>query len=232
MTLRVPGPGGLFLAALFHLSWLCPSLHADLMNGDFSSGLDGWTTEHLDSGGGTTSPSPHVQALAGDAVLETQGANSGITLVSLIQSLNIPTNAVALTFDVSFERVEVDRDDAGGGFPDFFQGSYLDSLDASFDRVLIVIDVNGPRDYTGVLTPLGGGKVRVATSLAGLRGRSGDLFFDLFEDLDGFKSRATVDNVQITMVPPSQVPEPASLALLLLAAPFAAARTRSRARRA
>lgn len=190
--------------------------HATIINGDFSLGLNGWTTADNIS----TIPSTAVSVNAsGQAVLETQGYGSEIFLISLYQSFTFPSWAHILSFDVGFWTGNQDtngpgQNNGGSGFPDFLQASYFDDdSSGTFDRNFIGIDVNGPYDPNTMnaltLLDLGNGMLRFTTNVINLANRSGTLYFDLSDGYDGYYSIAKVDNVGI-----AAIPEPATLLLL------------------
>jgi hypothetical protein len=192
--------------------FLLPSLvSATVINGDFSDGLNGWTTEDLDIGWNISSPSASVYVDSEQAVLKTQGYLSDIVLISLYQPIMVPSLANTLSFDVGFWQGPVDSDDPGDGFPDFLSVSYLDGIDSAFDLFFMNYDYHGPYKVNGSLTYLSSGWYRFSTNISGLSNRSGILFFDFFDDLDGYYSTAKIDNVQISV---AQVPEPSTITLM------------------
>lgn len=204
----VIGLVGTLLASLGSLG------HATVMNGDFSAGFTGWTTEDMDTNGTLTSPSASATETGGEAVLATQGLPSGIVQISLLQALHLPARATTLSFDIGFiSGMLPDSPPGGSAFPDFVEASYLNDADASFDRAFVGLDVNGaynPSTLAPVaLLDLGNGLFRFTTAITALAGRTGTLFFDLSDRDDGAFSSARVDNVTIT-VRTTAVPEPAT----------------------
>lgn len=187
---------------------------ATVINGDFSDGLNGWTTEDLDIGWNISSPSASVYVDSEQAVLKTQGYLSDIVLISLYQPIMVPSFANTLSFDVGFWQGpvdSVDHPDGGFPFPDFLSVSYLDAIGPAFDLFLMNYDYVGPYNVDGSLTDLSSGWYRFSRNISGLRNHSGILYFDLFDDLDGYFSTARIDNVQVSV---AQVPEPSTITLM------------------
>jgi hypothetical protein len=204
----------IFCAAVLLVFLLLNVSHASLINGDFSSGLEGWVTEDDFS----SSPSLSVSAAHGYAILSTQGISDGAFLISLYQQISIPEWAYTLSFDIGFENVRADTGGSSGGFviPDFMQVSYLDNLDNDFNRNFLAIDSTSPYDPDSLeelslpsfslydLT-----WYHFSAVISDLAGSSGTLYFDLWDGDDDWFSMAYVDNVRI-----NPVPEPATILLL------------------
>ena len=193
------------------------SAHAYVVNGDFSNGLFGWTTEDLLSDGSLVSPSASVEELNGVAKLSTQGfADPGVRVVTLAQAFTIDSAAEALGFDIGFDRAGTDGSGIVG-LPDFLEVSWLDDWDFGFDRFLLGVDVNGfydPNTFDALILPsVGNGLFRFDTGISDLAGRSGTLYFDLIDFDDGFFSMGMVDNVGIAL---ASVPAPGTSLLLAM----------------
>lgn|GEM_PF-2177767 len=191
---------------------------ADIINGDFSSGLDGWTTaDNI-----LTIPSASVSVINEQAFLKTQGYNSEVTLISLFQTFTFPDYAYSLSFDIGFflngQDTGSDNGGNGHGFYDTVFVSYMDQLDSAYNRSFLAMDSIGPFDPNTLvpltLPHLGDGMYRFTVVLgSGFQNRTGTLYFDLYDDDDFSYSLVKVDNVQISG-PPTQIPEPLSLFLL------------------
>ena len=224
MTRRRMATGFGMLVAL----WLgIVPARAAVQNGDFSQGLAGWTADY-DFGASVPETGRETTADQGYAQLFTQGEDSAVALSSLWQGLAVPDDAGWLSFDLWLGRDETSLQEPSGGwsgFPDFLEVSYLDDLldldldgngapDASsFDRYFVGLDAYGPYD-PDTLAPvgyddLGNGWMRFRFEIPELAGRSGTLYFDLWNDTDGYDTEARIDNVEIT-----PVPEPATGVLL------------------
>jgi hypothetical protein len=182
---------------------------ATLINGDFSSYLEGWITED-----NFVPPSISVSADSGYAALTTQGYPEGAALISLYQPFEIPTWAYTLSFDIGFKTTEADTGGEGLDFSDFVEVSYLDNLDYTY---LLGIDAAGtydPNSFLSIALPqfVANGLTwyHYTTNIADLRGRSVTLYFDLSDQDDTWLSMAYVDNVQI-----NPVPEPPAAILVL-----------------
>ncbi|MBI5575197.1 MAG: PEP-CTERM sorting domain-containing protein [Deltaproteobacteria bacterium] len=183
--------------AALGLLFVIPGLsRADIINGNFSNGLNGWTFE----------PSAGVNVSSGRAYLNTLGYDSGYSQISLYQTFGIPAWANTIRFDVGFSSGVADPADPGFGFPDSFTATYIDP-----DNYLsfLSIDVNGLYDVNGTTDPLADGMFRFSANISSLAGRTGTIYFDLLDGNDGYFSTAKVDNVDF--VP---VPEPGTMSLI------------------
>lgn len=199
--------------------------HANLINGDFSDGLNGWTGEHLYLPDPQNYPfhevwvpdSPGVKPEDGHAVIRTLGETENIPLISLNQSFEMPEWAHTLSFDMSFswgEEESLDPLSGQFGFPDFFQAVWLDDLaNPDLDRSFLGVDLIGAFDPETsndiTLVALGDDWYRFTTNIESLGRRYGTLYFDLFDDDNEKYSVVKLDNVSI-----NPVPEPATLLLL------------------
>lgn len=217
--------GSRLLTALL-LAWVAPLQAVDLVNGDFSAGLAGWTTADTDLSLFEASPSASVAAVGGAAELDTQGFGSGIIRVSLNRPVLFDPRAVMLSFDLGFQRGLADSG-TGNGFPDYLEAQYLDAGDPAYDRRFIAVDLNGfydPDTLLGQSLPdLGNGLFRFSAQIGDLAGRSGTLYFDLNEQDDLFHAQGRVDNVSIGL---ALVPEPGTWLLMGLGLAAAARRRR------
>jgi hypothetical protein len=193
---------------------VAPLQAVELVNGNFSAGLAGWTTADTDASLVEGSPSASVAAVGGVAELDTQGFDSGIIRVSVNQPVLFDPTAVMLSFDLGFRQGLADSG-TGNGFPDYLEAQYLDASDPAYDRRFIAVDVNGFYDPDTLLDQslpdLGNGLFRFAAPIADLAGRSGTLYFDLNEQDDLFHAQGRVDNVSIGL---AQVPEPGTWLLM------------------
>jgi hypothetical protein len=209
MKRYIKNAGLLFLFVFF----LSGSTFGDIVNGDFSSVLTGWTADQ-NYGDETTLVTVSSD---GQAVLKTGGFSNGIYAVSLWQGFVVPDNSISLSFDFSFSTFEGDSPTIDESFPDFFQVTYIDDLDTAYDRFFIGADVSG--NYVEDLAPfslvsLGDSWFQyTAADISDLSGRNGIIYFDLLDYNDGFFSEARVDNVVIN-TSPAPVPEPATMLLL------------------
>lgn len=175
---------------------------ADIINGDFSTDLSSWTRE----------PESLISWDSGNALMTTYGIKNEIYLISIYQSISIPEWGYWLSFDVLFARENRDNildDENIFTFPDFFQASYID--DQSL-YLFLGFDINGAYD-PDTLETISGSQAGIwfhfTTNIANLAGRSGTLYFDLYDNDDGYYSTVRIDNVRI-----NPVPEPGTMILL------------------
>lgn len=200
------------------ISWIFgqKGASADIINGDFSNGLNGWTTDDNI----WTTPSASVTVNAdGQAELWTQGYASEVVLICLWQQFTFPADTYALSFDIGFfdKGPDTGPEDVGqeNGFFDALFVSYVDDSDWNYHKDFLGFDLTGPFDPDTLapltLFDLGGGMYRFTTVLgSAYQNRSGTLYFSLFDDTDLHNSLVKVDNVQIL----AQVPDPSVLVLL------------------
>lgn len=206
---------------------------ADIINGDFSTGLTGWNTYDTTTGGidlvtgdpispTIITPSASVSVVAGQAVMATQPPDinvpsNSVGQITLFQeNILIPNLVTRVLFDVGFSSTMVEQClDCGPA--DFFSASYLDGSNPSFDRSSFFnIDLVGA--YDASLNPITGigtfnGLQRYAFDMSGYGGRTGTLYFDLFDQIDGYSSVVKLDNVQFENAT-APVPEPGTMLLL------------------
>ena len=201
--------------------------HANLINGDFSQGLSGWSRAEDWVFRNDISSVLEENSYAN---LKTQGIEDGPASIILSQWLEIPAYANTLSFDIGIKKTNSEDFLCEGafGWPDAFEVYYWDDdLDlpdsSSYDRYFVGVDNNNsdvslpssPYDLTlGVDLSLasfhkdGLAWYHYVADISDLAGRSGELFFELFDQNDGWLSLAYVDNVSI-----NPVPEPATLFL-------------------
>ncbi|MBA7656029.1 hypothetical protein ES703_63942 [subsurface metagenome] len=161
---------------------------ADLVNGDFSAGLSGWTLEW-----GTVTDG------GGYALFEEDAFDLSSTLS---QEFTIPALALELSFDVQMFAVP-------GGSSDPF--AWPDAFTATLynDPVNLVPLISNPLvddfyylDNTGweetVATVSGN---TVSLDISSLAGLDAYLVFDLWGSDDGWLTSVNVDNVDISLVP-------------------------------
>jgi len=157
-------------------------------NGDFSSGLSGWTVEsgNVSDGGGYALFQEH----------ETEA------LSSLVQEFTLPPLAWELSFDVEMSA------DQGGDYdefaaPDAFTASLLDPV--TKDPLIY-----NPPDYTDfyymdnspyVQTVAAISGKTVTLNVWGLAGQNVFLAFDLIGGDDGMLTEVSLDNVDISVIP-------------------------------
>lgn len=198
-------PVAFALAALGSV-FLAGSAQAELMNEDFSSGLDSWTT------------TGDVSAPAGTAIL----GDSSVIVSQLYQGSNVGAGTHTLQFDFLNE---LSSFEPTGGFPDFVSiniyliddlGTFdLDNL--VFDDVVALtnMDFNGPTGaVNGTIGPSSlGGNWQLFSVTFNSSFQYAIPTFELFglnfEDGD---SMFQVDNVRF--VDSGIIPEPATLSLL------------------
>jgi hypothetical protein len=177
-------------------------------------------------------PSASVSVIAGQAVMTTQPYNvndpvSSIGRISLYQTgIGIPVNAVRFLFDVSFDTsedensIDPDYPPLDYSIPDWLSVSYVDeSSPNDYDRFSFFnIDGTGAYDAIGeTLTSEGtyNGLERFSFGITDLRGRTGALYFDLFDKYDEYSSTVILDNIQFENGSgPAPVPEPGTMLLL------------------
>jgi hypothetical protein len=161
-----------------------------IVNGDFSSGLTGWTTTGPVSDGG------------GFAVLE---EGTILMLTSLEQQFILPVGAKSLSFDYGLSSTP----DGTSGFP-FADGLSASLLDpATLDPILstpgfsdfFFEDRAGAQSFDPSLVSIVGNRVTLyLTSVPD--GTNALIVFDLLGGDDGFATQATIDNVAVFIPAP------------------------------
>jgi hypothetical protein len=190
-----------------------------IINGDFSDPVDlaGFTA----TGAVISEPTGHF------VQLETDGTFPR----TIEQTFAIPNLPILFSFDFAFS---TEATVPVTGFPDSFSAGITTTLDGDFLDILVV-DVygvwedpsEGIEDLTGAtpidvaydpsvtmagFVPFGGTTFYGRTSLwlpNEVLGEEATLYFDLFDELDGFKTIAAVDNISA-----APIPEPGTLMLL------------------
>jgi hypothetical protein len=182
-----------FVFAVILLACSPPTLYANIQNGDFSAGLNGWTVE-----------SGNVSDGGGFALFEEHPV---VILSTLKQEFTLPDwSSMSLLFDVKMSATPGGPHDPFA-WPDAFTASLLDPV------TLEPLIFNPGRtdffymDNAGVQT-IGNLEVEIDLSGLGLGGRDVGLYFDLIGSDDGMLTSANVDNVQF-------IPEPAACLLLI-----------------
>jgi len=175
---------------------------ADVFNGDFSNGLDGWTTV----GDVTVNPS-------GQAVLRTSGLYSGYPDTTLFQTTNLPVGSFQVEFDYLIGNDGTD--DKGGSYIDpSTTGDISDNL-----MVYLEKDSGNPREIARIYSSglySGGSLTHISISVDNLPADYNWIFFNLKDQDDGFFTKVTLDDIQITQNTPgpAPVPEPGTMLLL------------------
>lgn len=209
------------LCLALSVTFLCQNAFAvGITNGDFSdpiifdNGL-GWESEDELPDSSIVSPADTNNVfVSGDEAVISNSHHSAVTS-TLYQEIEVPTWAYSFSFEFSFlTEIDGSATDADS-FPDWFQVSYYDSVitDGSYDRLFLGYDSNGAYDlYTHASVSLLdtiNGVYRFEAIIASLSDRSGTLYFDLGDQLDGKGTTVTIDNVQI-----NPIPEPTTFLML------------------
>lgn len=170
-----------------------PLASPPIVNGDFSAGLTGWTTEFVGQPAGGRPGS--VNALSGFAQL----TENESFLTTLQQSFLVPANPQTIEIDI----VSLGLEAPDGGVPDAFEISLLDAVQNS----LVPTHRTGATSFfnanPGTAPTFGAGVsfdgTTVTLDISGLTpGSSATLIFDLVGNPAGTSSVAAVDNVRIT----------------------------------
>jgi len=185
-----------------------PLTHGMVINGDFSDGLNDWTTLG------------DVSELLEEALVADDGAGTGSG--SLYQGVALMAGNYQLQFDFLGD---LSSSVPGGTFPDVFAASLyfiddinnFDLLNSVFDDVIALFDLDFagllPSNGSGGSSPKGPDWTRWTLSF----NNSYNFAIPTFETFDGnflADSVVRIDNVSIT-ASPAQVPSPSSLLLLL-----------------
>lgn len=185
--------------------------HANLMNGDFSAGLNGWTTE------GFIIPDGDVQVVNEEAIL----GDSGEIYSALYQPVTLVPFIYTIEFDIKNDLSDfVPADPPFAFFDSFFATLYFIDDTAQFDLAsgvydgsfaLFDMDAFGVFNSNGVIEPSAKGqdwlhfRATFNSTFAHVIPTFELLDFN-FTDSD---SKALVDNVSI-----NPIPEPATLLLV------------------
>lgn len=176
-----------FVFAVILFVCISPTLYANLSNGDFSAGLNGWTVEYgtVTDGGGFALFQEHPVDLSS----------------TLSQQFTIPALALQLSFDVWMSAV------AGGDYdpfswPDAFTASLLDPV--TFDPLIsnpgvtefYYLDNTSYEETVGTVSGS-----TVSLDVSSWAGYDVLLSFDLWGGLDGMLTSVSLDNVQISVIP-------------------------------
>lgn len=199
--------------------------HAVVVNGDFASGLTGWTSD------GDVSVTAAAEARLGD------NGSFGV----LYQGVAEPAGGLVLRFD--YNPAGLSANVPGGTFPDLFYASLyfiddlpsfsLDPANPVFDDVIPLFDLDfsgvtcggAPGACGGTLADIGGGWYRYSLAFP----NAYQYAIPVFELRDGnflVDSHVLVDNVEIL---PAAAPVPGTLFLLLGGLALRLRRLRARA---
>jgi len=237
------------LLATLLLAAALPAAAVSLTNGDFESGdLAGYFTED-----DAFLPNPAITVAAdsgsGNHFASLDTASHASFFNTLGQDLTLPPSPAVLSFDFGFSTVGDSSFADPNAFPDSFAVSLVTAAD--FLDILVVDEAGGvvpdpggslPVAYDPTVSIAGFAPLAGASALSGsitlllpasLLGDDATLFFDLFDEEDGHRSVAAVDNVALQAASAPAVPEPATGLLLTvgLAAMAATARRTARGRR-
>lgn len=214
-----------FLSIFVIFAVTASSAQADLINGDFSDGLNGWTTYQLnESDFNPDDPFASFPARSTNLINDVNGqAEMAIIdgddafVVSLSQWLQVEDTAETIRFEFKMTTSENPPDPDYFTWYDFLSVGYQDDdPSGAFDAEWVYLDPIGAYDsnYNDMtLASLDDGWLRFETDISGLRGRTGTIYFDLVDNWDGLDATALIDNVSITTAP-APVPEPATILLL------------------
>lgn len=180
-----------------------------IVNGDFSNGLNNWTT------GG------NVAEVAGQAVLTTPGVANPVWQWETYLFQDITFDNPFLTFDFTFRNIQEDYYTMGGhGYFDSFEVFFYGS-DVPYAHDVLLLDLEFDAGGTIITHEDQGGSITGNTYFVylgdivncygystNLIGQSGELYFSLFDEDDANLSTVTIDNVA------NPVPEPATILLI------------------
>jgi len=197
----------LFLAVVFLLSMPVSNLRADIINGDFSNGLYGWTAT-----GDTAAPSG--TAILGDNDFTYSNLYQGVALIPWTYSL-----------DFDFEN-SLSGFVPSGTFPDTFVATLYFADDLSTfspdlggpEISLFIMDLSGSSLNSGAIGPsaLGGDWLHFSMTFD-LSNAYAIPTFELFDgNFVNDDSKASIDNVTLAPAVPAAVPEPGTLVSMAL----------------
>ncbi len=178
----------LFAALILTLGLFSNLSYAGLINGDFSSGLDGW--DHSDD----------VTVVGGRAVLD---EDSGVDQLILQQQLSVTPSMYSLGFDLTFV-----SEGEGGGETDTFSVLLVDGADTV---IASLYELNNQGGDPGIDVP--SAVYRSVTLSNPIPDPLWLRFQADFEFLDHLTTVISVDNV--TFTPSTPIPVPGAMSLLL-----------------
>lgn len=197
LRLRPARPAAMVLMLLAVVIVHSTDAGADLVNGDFSSGLTGWQVDGPVSDGG------------GHAALA-EDPTKIMTILS--QEFAIPLGAASLKFDF---RMASEPDGTGGWpFADAFAVSLLDPvtlaplLSTPGFPEFSYADADGAMEYDPALVSIAGGTVML--DLTSLGPGNALMAFDLLGGDNGLTTTVEVDNV-VLIERQDTIPEPATI---------------------
>lgn len=216
--------------------FVAPGLsRADIINGDFFSnvlnGSDGWKTKDVSRDEITMTPSNLIEIVDEQAKMKAQYQYCPTCLdapvikeITLYQeNVGIPLLATSFMFDVGFstsaDTTEPDYfqgiyPEPGGEDKDYFSVSYIDGSDHNFDR-LSFFTINGSGASKTSYGSNNGLDCFSFDLSTGMGGRTGTLYFDLFDNYDASNSEVKLDNIRFDATDgPAPVPEPGTMLLL------------------
>lgn len=205
---------------------------ASVVNGSFTSGLDGWSSSttlfplaEVDPSpfiATTTDADPYAALVASSTVA---GSQVNVLFSTMSQSISVAADTYLLGFDLGLIGQTTDpnsspsifNDNLIVGFDD--NGLFRRILNLRFDTGLELNRFNGANDFTGPKTQTTAMNAAldygVEVDLSAFIGSTLDLQFRVGPAADGKISTFGVDNVRLGGVPISPVPLPAGSVLLL-----------------
>jgi hypothetical protein len=186
-----------------------------------------WTAQHLTADGTAITPSMAVTIQGGLLELRTQGYHSGIALVSVLTTVDLPGPMWGLSFDARFLKA---FDDVAGDnqypfeFPDFLIARWGPAHAPESGEGFFAMDRGGAYDPKTMdslwqIQPLEDGWVRFSQNSGPWNEGPGLLRFDLSDQDDRQGSAAWIRNVSFAIIP-----EPSVLGLCLAGLFFLGAR--------
>lgn len=223
-------PPRIFLGAAFALL-LSPHSEAQIVNGDFTAGLTGWTVNAVNAGFTPIDPSPfiHTTTVASDPAVkfETGAFSDGLNRARLSQAITVTPAAAMLVFDFTLPSVFPDATGTGGSTAsDLFSAMIQPNGDLmTVDRSAAITTGPGFLGITVSPSPNPGYDRRLSADLSSYVGApfTVTLIFEISQSDDGFRFDPFLDNVALTAIPE---PAPFGTALALMAAGAAAFRKR------